>query len=934
MPERVTLPCAGLVTDPSPHMTYPSGAQRIADDVIVCAAGVAQVRPSFPILHSKVSSWLPRALRAFDSGVVVVSEKGGAWQIESSAATYTGNATPPDASVSPTQFTEARKNLYYTSDTGVRKLTAIDATGSEVTGLEMQVATISGTGTGSNGPFTAPCMWAYRIVYVSTDANGYVRRSAPSERFLGSDSGAGSVHIDWDVNGGRVFIPAWLVEGNQVEFYRTKLTASATTIPSTEHYLAFTYTLTSTDITNGYFNPPDDYTADTELGAALYTNPSQQGIVDAKEPPPLAVAVASYQRCTWYGNTTDRHRLRCAILDADADGSTGETGIQYQILTGDFTSASPNITNVATSAGLSVGMALTDATGGPTAAGTNIPADTKILSITGAGPYTITMDKNALASGVGSTFRACDVITISGVEFYAYDTPSVNASGVVVRPQCFLCVNDSSSDDRASYTAQMLAFEVNRYAMASGGAFDVRARPTGQNGAPFGTTAGPGEMWFEEIGYGGSAITLQCTKPAAWIPSTPTSSTADLKPHRLYWSEPDEPEAVPLGQYVDIGSESEPILALVPLRTAMLVFKTDGIWSVSGVAPNSWSLDLLDATQRLVRGGCVDTINNTAIAWTTSGIVAVNEVSVRSLTDGRISRQFAPYSAIMAASPATSGAFVSAWRAADCVLVGVPTEADSTQTTHLYCWHAGTNAWTRWVLSTYCAAHSASTFYLARGGEHWEIRGNSAGLTAEGSHGYDAQHTIGAWTHDGATLTVAHADAGSWEPAAGDWVRATVPPVDAVEFRLVTSVSSTVSDYILTLASAFTTGASSSGQAYEGIGPVLQWQAHSASPIHSALYSEVQYLLDFTDYAGGGRPVATFMLGAQNERASAVESASWTLTPDEDRISTIARIHPSREVARATHFFPYLECSGAINYAWRCLGVGLVLGPVSERTAR
>jgi hypothetical protein len=137
-------------------------------------------------------------------------------------------------------------------------------------------------------------------------------------------------------------------------------------------------------------------------------------------------------------------------------------------------------------------MALTDATAGPTAAGTNIPADTKILSISGAGPYTITMDNNALANDVGATFRACDVVTIAGVEFYAYTTPSVNASGVVVRPQCFLCVSDTSSDDRASYTAQMLAFEVNRYAMASGGSFAVRARPTGQNGAPFGTTAGPG----------------------------------------------------------------------------------------------------------------------------------------------------------------------------------------------------------------------------------------------------------------------------------------------------------------------------------------------------------------------------------------------------------------------------------------------------------
>lgn len=914
-------------------MTYPIGALRQADDVIICAQGVAQVRPSFPALYEKTTPYQPRSMHSFDDDVIVVSESGGTYRIESSGATFTGAAEPPDAGVSPTQFTEARRSLYYTTSSGIRKLTSADVAATQSTGLEMQMATISGTGTGANGPFTAPCMWAYRLVYVSTDANGYIRRSAPSERFYGSDSGAGSVHIDWDVNGGLVHIPSWLAAGNQVEFYRTKLTASATTLPSTEHYLAFTHTLTSANITAGYFNPADDYTSDDELGAALYTNPSQQGIVDAKEPPPLAVSLATYQRCTWYGNTTDRHRLRCAILDADGNGSYGETGIQYQVLTGTFTLGSPDITNVAAVAGLSVGMAVTDATAGPTGTGTRVPADTKILSITGAGPYTITMDKNALAAGVGSTFRACDVVEISGVEFYAYDTPSVNASGVVVRPRCFLCVSDTSSDDRASYTAQMLAFEVNRYAMASGGAFNVRARPTGQNGAPFGTTAGPGEMWFEEIGFGGSAITLECTKPAAWIPSTPTSSTADRKPHRLYWSEPDEPEAVPLGQYVDVGSESEPILALIPLRTAMLVFKTDGIWSVSGVAPNSWSLDLLDATQRLVRGGCVDTINNTAIAWTTSGVVAVNEVSVRSLTDGRISRQFSPYSSSMTEEPSTKGAFVRAWRAADCVLVGVPGGTAWTQSQYIYCWHAGTNAWSRWTIEAYCAASSASSFYLARGGEYWEIRANRFGLTPVGTTGRDATHTVFTWTLSGTTVYVAIADADSagWEPAVGDWVSTFIG--DAAEFRRVTGVSDDGTTYTITISSTWSSSANPLA-AYEGVNPVVQWQAHSADPIVSTLYSEIQYLLDFSDYSGGGRPDAAFMLGAQNERALGVESDAWSFTPNEERISTIARIHPSREVARATHFFPYLECSGAINFAWRCLGVGLVFTPASERTAR
>ena len=103
------------------------------------------------------------------------------------------------------------------------------------------------------------------------------------------------------------------------------------------------------------------------------------------------------------------------------------------------------------------------------------------------------------------------------------------------------------------------------------------------------------------------------------------TSTTDDKPNRLWWSAPDEPEAVPLLNYQDIGSSSEPILALVPLRNALLVFKTDGIWRVTGSAPSSWSIEPLDLAIRLLRPEAVTNIGDGAYAWCDRGMFLVTD---------------------------------------------------------------------------------------------------------------------------------------------------------------------------------------------------------------------------------------------------------------------------------------------------------------------
>lgn len=99
------------------------------------------------------------------------------------------------------------------------------------------------------------------------------------------------------------------------------------------------------------------------------------------------------------------------------------------------------------------------------------------------------------------------------------------------------------------------------------------------------------------------------------------------KINRIYYSKLQQPEAVPLGNTLDVGASDKAILRIFPLRDSLFVFKEDGLYRISGeVAP--FNLALFDSSCVLIAPDSVDVTNNTIFAWTTAGIVAVTEAGV------------------------------------------------------------------------------------------------------------------------------------------------------------------------------------------------------------------------------------------------------------------------------------------------------------------
>lgn len=101
-------------------------------------------------------------------------------------------------------------------------------------------------------------------------------------------------------------------------------------------------------------------------------------------------------------------------------------------------------------------------------------------------------------------------------------------------------------------------------------------------------------------------------------------SENEEKSNRVYFSKFQQPEAVPLVNYFDVGAQDKAILRIFPMRDSLFVFKEDGLYRISGeTAP--FQLELFDSSFVTLAPDSVTIANNVIYAWTTQGIQSLTE---------------------------------------------------------------------------------------------------------------------------------------------------------------------------------------------------------------------------------------------------------------------------------------------------------------------
>lgn len=1009
MSATTKLAIKGLARDPNAFQAESAGELRRAENIVVRSEGVAESRPNFELLVEQATSY--RIKSAYDYGGLGVTVEQDAdapdeWRIEINATPLAAPIldptliAPPNYDDCETKFAEARGNLYLTGLRGSLVVDGSSATASHLGGVDMRLRWAPWS-----GGFKAVrdgLRYAYVVVYVRKDRSGYIRRSPPSDRRV----------VDGVIaSGGTFYIPTQLVAGDQVEFYRSLASATSSISPRPEHFLAFTYTLTSADIAAGNFNPPDDNTADADLGAELYTDAAQGGAIAAKYRAPLTSVLASWQRCMWYGRTRAASRIVLTMAALFRPG----VPIYWSQTAWTFTGGSPTAT-APSATGLYIGMSIADDDNlaGPSFAGTYIAANTTILNIVGT---TITMSTNALTGGVKSvngftqstapdglaaygivasgtigtssitttytttvlragmyfisgafsttiinitgptTFTLAanlpstlvsaaafvgDIVTINGISFYA---------GVGTNP--FALADMTLGRAAIGATMQNLVVAIETYSLAHptwsvnaqliGDLYkDVGHPVTGRDANGMYTwpgTVGTSLLLEEGDGSGASfstSIAVSCTAPKAFTPATPLTSENTVTPNRLYFSDVDEPESVPLANYFDVGLLNEPIQALVPLRDGLLIFKTDGLWRVTGSGPNAWRVDPIDSTIRLVRPETVAVVNGTAYAWVTRGFFAVSEGGAQSLSANAIDVELRDASRFVLNQPTSHGAFVVPWRGRNLVLLCVPDGDGASACALIYALSLTTGTWTEWPFAwgTACQSADGATVYYSRpadGTVEWELR-QSIG---EDPRGYDREWVgMTGFAFFDATytvLTISAVNAGAWEPVVGDWLGY---PGGTTLWRRITSASLSLGTWTLEIEAVWPgiTVLELPLDVREGAPIVIEW--HPAAPAGipvGALCREIQVQLDLR---GADQKddvsLPSYVVGGKSER----DTSAVTLTSSKARVPTIQplRVGVSRQIARNANLAAYFGTNDISPI--RVLGISLVFEGTSERTTR
>lgn len=596
MPEELKMKIRGVYTNPNHMSEVPLGALSYAKDCVLDRESVLQPRRGLKV-HGTPPAGAGVAVRQiFPYEDQLIAHYGTTLAQDDGAGNfspYSGTFTEP-AAIFRTRAAISNKNLYLTTAEGVRRLDGLGSTFAAAGVAQPLDATAALAG--SSGFLTGDTNVAYRGVLVFEDAKENEHPSAPSQRVVVTNALGGgndrTVDLTW-------YLPSDAAVGYLFRLYRSAVTVSLTAEPSDELQLVYEAALTSTDISNGYVTL-NDSTPDSLRGETLYTSPSEQGITEQNDRPPLAYDLALYKNHMVYANVRSKHRLLFSFI------GVGPGAFTYVSETGDTTMGSAVVDDIGDTSNMHVGMRVS---------GTGIPSSARILTIDSGTQITLT--ENATANGNDVAIECQDIITIAGEEYFA-------ASATSLADHEFEATIGSTPATNIELTALSLVFAINQdptntsvYAYYASQFEDI-----------------PGAIEIVERGIGGSTFTAQSTEGTSFNPvltNAVSSSNTEL-PNNVLIAKVGEPEAVPLKNKFTAGADD--IWRVIALRDAAILLGQQKIYRLSGNSISTFDIEELDSTARLIAPQSAVAFNNAVFCLTNQGVVRIDSSgSVRVLSE-------------------------------------------------------------------------------------------------------------------------------------------------------------------------------------------------------------------------------------------------------------------------------------------------------------
>ena len=320
--EEVTLKLSGLWTYEDVFSAVPEGSLSVATNIVIDQKNIASPRRGYQRLTDAVDG----------GGVVPFTDDESLFsflgfphyhQVGGELHYYNGTewVEYPSTFVKPSGTNRSRpaaanKNIYVTSQNGVQK---ISTAGGQIidSGARQGYAPTLALSAAAGSLFTVIDQgYAYRILWGYKDVNNNLILGAPSSRsvILNGATINKDVQLTFQIPGN--VTTDWFYQ-----IYRSEI-GPATSIADVgdQLYLAFEGNPTSGEITAKEIVGFVDSQPDELLGIELYTNETQDGLLQANYEPPQCKDMALYQGHLFFANTTQKAALVIQLLGTGTDG--------------------------------------------------------------------------------------------------------------------------------------------------------------------------------------------------------------------------------------------------------------------------------------------------------------------------------------------------------------------------------------------------------------------------------------------------------------------------------------------------------------------------------------------------------------------------------------------------------------------------------------
>lgn len=222
---------------------------------------------------------------------------------------------------------------------------------------------------------------------------------------------------------------------------------------------------------------------------------------------------------------------------------------------------------------------------------------------------------------------------------------------------------------------------------------------------------------FDDDNFDISFTTITGDSTDAFFFKASQESDNEERPNRIYYSKLQQPEAVPITNFIDVGGKDEPIERILALRDTLFILKTDGIFTLTGFAA-PFNVRLLDNTNNILAPDSAVVLNNQIFALMDDGVSVITESGSQVISRSLEDKILAVTGTDIDFRLKTFGV---AYENDKAYIIWLPSVAGDETATQAFRYNYFERTWTEWTVAATCGrvSRKENTLYIGDGSREY-----------------------------------------------------------------------------------------------------------------------------------------------------------------------------------------------------------------------